>query len=64
MKISGHVTETKDCGDFMLVALQGEDAATPECMGSWRQELRVNANARNKRTFYIGRKVEITVRPR
>ena len=64
MKIKATVIETADRGDYLAVVLQGENVGTPEHLGNWRQELRVNITTRSRRAFFIGREVEITVRVR
>lgn len=64
MKITGNVTNVKDCGDFMEVEMQGKGAADPMWAGLYTQVLRLAANDRNKRAYWLGRNVEISITPR
>lgn len=62
MKITGHIIEVASNGDGLTVAIQAQTGRA-----DWkpieRQTLRIDGTQQNRRAFYIGREVSITLKP-
>jgi len=61
MRTIGHITSAHDVGDKLRLRLQSD-------LGGYTtmavHEVEIKATDTNKRAFYLGRKVEITVTPK
>jgi len=64
MKINCTVTSVSSNGETMSVRVEGNAPSDAEWRPSFTQDLTFAENSHARRAFYIGRKVEITVRPR
>ncbi|WP_156928803.1 hypothetical protein [Bradyrhizobium sp. th.b2] len=64
MKIEAHVLEASDKGDKLLVQAQGRAVGAAEWQPWMSIAVNVPMTDRNKRAFYVGREIEITVKPR
>jgi hypothetical protein len=65
MKIKGHIYRVEDNGDSLVVTAQGTAAKAPEWMESMSSiEIKMPNTKTNVKSFHIGRKIEIEVRPK
>ncbi|MCA1379356.1 hypothetical protein I6F34_00780 [Bradyrhizobium sp. BRP05] len=63
MKIEGHVLEVMDMGDKLHVKGQGRAVSAAEWQPWMPIAISVPMTDRNRKAFYVGRDIEITVRP-
>lgn len=63
MKINAHVLEASDRGDKLAVTAQGKARGAAEWQPFMSILVNVPMTDRNKRAFYVGREIEIEVRP-
>lgn len=64
MKIEGHVLEARDMGDKLHVQAQGKAVGAAEWQPNMSIAVNVPMTDRNKRAFYVGREIELTLTPR
>lgn len=64
MKLECEVIAVETCGDSLRVKLQGKPPTAAEWRGVERQEILIPTTDAAQRTFHIGRKVTITVKPK
>lgn len=64
MKIEGHVLEARDMGDKLHVQAQGRAVGSAEWQPWMQIAVNVPMTDRNKRAFYVGREIELTLTPR
>jgi hypothetical protein len=64
VRITGHIIEATDDGEKVKVRMQGENAGSAQ----WRDLLVVTfelpASHEVRRAYYLGRRLEIVLRPR
>lgn len=63
MKLECHVIEVADCGDILRVKMQGGNPAGADWRPIEIQEVRIASSRRAGQTYYVGRKVMITIEP-
>lgn len=63
MKISGHIIAAEDIGDHLKIVGQGMADGDAEWQPMRWFTINIPINAKNKRAFYVGRKVRVTVEP-
>jgi hypothetical protein len=63
MKLECSITSAIDGGDKLILELQGSGVAETDAIGMAAQTLRIPITDRNRRSFYVGRRVIIEVRP-
>lgn len=63
MKLLCHVLEASDNGDKLKLRLQGKGVNEAEWIGMTIQEMSIPMTDRNRRTFYVGRRVTIDIKP-
>jgi hypothetical protein len=64
MKIRCEVTAVETNGDRLNIRMQGQTLNAANWRGWERQEISIPVSKTSQRTFYVGRIVEITVKPR
>lgn len=65
MKIKGHIYRVEDRGDSINVVAQGTAEKSPDWMQNMSSiEISMPNNKTNVKAFHLGRKIEITVRPK
>jgi hypothetical protein len=64
MKIEASVIGIESHGDTIQVTLQGKEPGSAQWRPWARQVFKVAENERNAKAFYIGRKVEIEIKPK
>jgi hypothetical protein len=64
VKINAHVLEASDRGDKLAVTAQGKAVGAAEWQPFMSILVSVPMTDRNKRAFYVGREVELTLTPR
>lgn len=62
MKIKAIVVEVKDNGEILAVLAQGQGVAEAGWMAQRGFNLPMQNSERNRRAFYIGRNITITVK--
>lgn len=63
MKIEAHVKGVTQEGDELVLVMDGWPVTAPDGTLARTYAIEVPANAKAKRAFYIGRKVNITIDP-
>jgi hypothetical protein len=63
MKIFGAVTEVSDAGDTLVIKIQGTTVNSPDWVGQHTQILVVPRSPHYDGSYYVGRKVEMTITP-
>jgi hypothetical protein len=64
LKINAHVLEVSDRGDKLAVTAQGKAVGAADWQPCMSILVNVPMTDRNKRAFYVGREIEMTVTPR
>lgn len=64
MKIEATVVEVGAEGERLAIVMQGKEPGAAEWREPERQRITIVGTPTNKRAFYVGWRVEITVRPR
>jgi hypothetical protein len=64
MKIECEVLSVETTGDGLKIGLQGKPPSAAEWRDLERQEIIIPVANGSAKTFYVGRRVVITVRPR
>jgi hypothetical protein len=64
MKIKCEVTAVETTGDGLKISLQGKPPLAAEWRPDEYQQITVPINDAHAMTFYVGRKVIITVKPK
>lgn len=62
MKLRGDVIEVRNCGDFIEVTMQAK-VGRSQWKPIEKQTFRVDDNVSNRRAFYIGRVVRVSIVP-
>ena len=64
MKIEGEIIGVENMGDTLRVDIQGNPPTAAEWRPLGRQSFTIPDTATGGKTFYVGRKVSITIEPR
>ena len=64
MKIIAHVTSVSDSGDKLTVVAQGIRPTDADWRPMLKFEFEMHATAANQKAMHVGRKFEITVKPK
>lgn len=63
MKIIATVTKAEDVGDALMVTLQGKPPSAPKWYGWKHLVVTIPIYDAARRTYHVGRKVQIEVKP-
>lgn len=63
MKLECSVTKVEDIGDKLRIHLQGWGVSEPEGARAAPQDMEIPADERNRRAFYVGRRIMIDLKP-
>lgn len=64
MNLRGEVIQVETHGDTLLVTMQTEADRQASWMPAGRSTVAMPASAKNGRTYYVGRVVDLTTEPR
>lgn len=64
MKIEASVIGVEDCGDTIKIAVQGKEPDSADWRPFSAHSFKVALTDRNAKAFYIGRKIEIEIKPK
>ena len=64
MKLECTILAAEDAGDELLVRMQGRPPRSPDWRGMRLQELRIPLTEATRKSYYVGRRVIVTVEPK
>lgn len=63
MRMQCEVIDVQDNSESLTVGIEGKPRGTADWYPSKRHVFHIPATQKNKRAFYIGRHVEVTIKP-
>lgn len=64
MKIEAEVTGVENGGEYLRVEMKGLPTSAAEWRSRQHQSITIPAGENAGRTFFVGRKIEISIRPK